>query len=64
VHVADTHVAIRQPVLGDGDQPLGGIDAGHGCTTQGGQLQGETGAAREIEHPVAVADTSRWCIAT
>ena len=56
VHVADPQVAGGQAVLRDGDQPVGGVDAGDRCPAQGRQLQGETGTARKVEQPVTVGD--------
>src|SRR3954449_11730791 len=55
VHVADPHVCLRRPVAGDRDQALGGVDPGGSGAAQGGELQRQSGPARDVEQSVAGA---------
>ena len=57
VHVADPDVGLRAAVLGDRDEPRGGVDAGAGRAPRAAASSTrEAGAAGDVEQPVAGAD--------
>jgi len=56
VHVADSYVGLRVAVTGHLDQARRRVDAGAHRAAGPGEFDGQSGTARNVQHPVPGAD--------